>query len=80
MAPFGSLRHGRAPSPMIASTEQTEPCHCMCAVAHRGRHVCSEDAYPDLLLTLRLPAVGEVSFPVCEGCYEAATARSAPRL
>ncbi|GAA0354927.1 hypothetical protein QZH56_32650 [Streptomyces olivoreticuli] len=73
MAIFGSLK--RIPSPQIASMEQIEPCHCMCSVTHRGWHVCSEDAYPDLRLTFHLPAVGEVSFPVCGPCFDAASAR-----
>ncbi|MFC5722919.1 DUF6372 family protein [Streptomyces gamaensis] len=70
---FGSLRH--VPSPAVASMEQIEPCHCMCAVVHHGVHVCGEEAYPGLELSVHLPARGEVRFPVCEACHEAAPAR-----
>ncbi|MCC3769251.1 DUF6372 family protein [Streptomyces sp. UNOC14_S4] len=59
----------------LDSMEQIEPCHCLCAVAHRGHQVCSEDAYPDLRLTFHLPALGEVSFPVCGPCFDAASLR-----
>ncbi|MFI1800303.1 DUF6372 family protein [Streptomyces sp. NPDC020379] len=73
MGILGSLKGTR--SPRTASTEQIEPCHCMCPVIHHGLRVCSEDAYPDLRLTFHLPAVGDVSFPVCGPCSDAAPAR-----
>ncbi|MFH8788617.1 DUF6372 family protein [Streptomyces roseoverticillatus] len=60
----------------MGSVEQVEPCHCVCALAHHGMtHICSEEAYPGLALTLRVPALGSMSFPVCETCYDAASPR-----
>ncbi|WP_146166879.1 DUF6372 family protein [Streptosporangium nondiastaticum] len=74
MPVFGSLK--RAPAAPMGSVEQVEPCHCVCALAHHGTmHICSEEAYPDLALTLRVPALGSMSFPVCEACYDAASPR-----
>ncbi|MGW1071909.1 DUF6372 family protein [Streptomyces sp. NPDC002537] len=73
MAVFAGPR--RVSSQQIASMEQIEACHCLCAVAHRGHQVCSEDACPDLRLTFHLPVLGEVSFPVCGPCFDAAQAR-----
>ncbi|WP_371750469.1 DUF6372 family protein [Streptomyces sp. NBC_01283] len=53
------------------SVEQVEPCHCLCAVMHRGRSICTGEAYPQLELAVHVPILGALAFPACHPCFAA---------